>query len=96
MRGSGLAATGVGALSGLAIGHIAPGATSRKRAQQRDAAVFGSVGHVLWALLDIRFFAYGRPSGSIAFATLAPTFAGIASSGGMRADGAELLVASAF
>jgi hypothetical protein len=54
-------ASGTGALSGVAIGHIAPGDTTHDRAEKRDAAVFGLLGYSLWALIDIAFFAVVTP-----------------------------------
>jgi hypothetical protein len=92
-----LSGTGVGVLSGLAIGHLAPGDASRGDAQKRDALVFGFLGFLTWAVLDVTFFAYGHPRGPrSSSATVLPTFAQSANGGVAYADGLEVRVVGAL
>lgn len=53
-----LSSVAVGSLTGVAIGHLAPGELPRDKARERDALTFGTLAYAGWALLDVAFFAY--------------------------------------
>lgn len=89
------AASGAGAFSGVAIGHLAPGDTTEKRAAQHDAAVFGLLGYSMWALIDVMFFAVAAPPSSGLVASLVPR-TGPASARGLIPNGLELRASAAF
>jgi hypothetical protein len=85
-------ASGAGALSGVAIGHLAPGDTTHERAEQRDAAVFGLLGYSLWALIDVAFFAVVAPPSQRMTATFVPAGA----TPGLLPSGVERRLAGAI